>query len=86
MNLHEYQAKELLKKYQVPVQEGIPVDQIGRIVSEALLVLPFSFIAAPFTDSAALAALARDIEARFGRWDRSASLKTESPGNGAATA
>jgi len=31
-------------------QEGIPVDQIGRIVSEALLVLPFSFIAAPLTD------------------------------------
>jgi succinyl-CoA synthetase beta subunit len=26
MNLHEYQAKELLKKYTVPVQEGIPVD------------------------------------------------------------
>ena len=26
MNLHEYQAKELLRKYQVPVQEGIPVD------------------------------------------------------------
>jgi succinyl-CoA synthetase beta subunit len=26
MNLHEYQAKELLKKYGVPVQEGIPVD------------------------------------------------------------
>lgn len=26
MNLHEYQAKELLKKYNVPVQEGIPVD------------------------------------------------------------
>jgi succinyl-CoA synthetase beta subunit len=26
MNLHEYQAKELLKKYKVPVQEGIPVD------------------------------------------------------------
>jgi succinyl-CoA synthetase beta subunit len=24
MNLHEYQAKELLKKYDVPVQEGIP--------------------------------------------------------------
>ncbi|MBK5272152.1 MAG: succinate--CoA ligase subunit beta, partial [Bacteroidia bacterium] len=22
MNLHEYQAKELLKKYHVPVQEG----------------------------------------------------------------
>lgn len=27
MNLHEYQAKELLKKYNVPVQEGIPVDR-----------------------------------------------------------
>ncbi len=26
MNLHEYQAKELLKRYNVPVQEGIPVD------------------------------------------------------------
>ena len=26
MNLHEYQSKELLKKYNVPVQEGIPVD------------------------------------------------------------
>ncbi|SFV28327.1 ADP-forming succinate--CoA ligase subunit beta [Thermoflavifilum thermophilum] len=26
MNLHEYQAKELLKKFQVAVQEGIPVD------------------------------------------------------------
>ena len=29
MNLHEYQAKELLKKYGVPVQEGIPVDSAG---------------------------------------------------------
>lgn len=26
MNLHEYQAKELLKRYNVPVQEGYPVD------------------------------------------------------------
>jgi succinyl-CoA synthetase beta subunit len=26
MDLHEYQAKELLRKYQVPVQEGIPVE------------------------------------------------------------
>lgn len=26
MNLHEYQAKELLRKYKVPVQEGITVD------------------------------------------------------------
>src|SRR4249920_490326 len=29
MNLHEYQAKELLKKYHAPVQEGIPVDSAG---------------------------------------------------------
>jgi succinyl-CoA synthetase beta subunit len=29
MNLHEYQAKEQLKKYNVPVQEGIPVDSAG---------------------------------------------------------
>jgi succinyl-CoA synthetase beta subunit len=28
MNLHEYQAKELLKKYKVPVQEGIAVDTV----------------------------------------------------------
>ena len=28
MNLHEYQAKELLKKYNVPVQEGSPVDTV----------------------------------------------------------
>lgn len=28
MNLHEYQAKELLKKYDVPVQEGIAVDTV----------------------------------------------------------
>jgi succinyl-CoA synthetase beta subunit len=26
MNLHEYQAKELLKKYNVPVQEGVAVE------------------------------------------------------------
>ncbi len=26
MNLHEYQAKELLKRFNVPVQDGIPVD------------------------------------------------------------
>ena len=29
MNLHEYQAKEQLKKYNVPVQEGITVDNAG---------------------------------------------------------
>ena len=28
MNLHEYQAKELLGKYNVPVQEGIAVDTV----------------------------------------------------------
>src|SRR5437764_3406627 len=28
MNLHKYQAKELLKKYNVPVQEGIAVDNV----------------------------------------------------------
>jgi succinyl-CoA synthetase beta subunit len=28
MNLHEYQAKELLKKYHVPVQEGIAVETV----------------------------------------------------------
>src|SRR6476620_1515510 len=28
MNLHEYQAKELLKKYNVPVQEGIAIDNV----------------------------------------------------------
>jgi succinyl-CoA synthetase beta subunit len=28
MNLHEFQAKELLKKYNVPVQDGIAVDNV----------------------------------------------------------
>jgi len=28
MNLHEYQAKELLKRYNVPVQEGFAVDNV----------------------------------------------------------
>lgn len=30
MNLHEYQAKEILKKYNVPVQEGIPCSTPGE--------------------------------------------------------
>ncbi len=30
MNLHEYQAKELLKKYHVPVQEGVPCNTPGE--------------------------------------------------------
>src|SRR5688572_28372196 len=29
MNVHEYQSKELLKKYTVPIQEGIPVESAG---------------------------------------------------------
>ena len=32
MNLHEYQAKELLKKYNVPIQEGIPVDTAEKAI------------------------------------------------------
>ena len=28
MNLHEYQAKELLKKYNVPVQEGFACSSV----------------------------------------------------------
>ena len=31
MNLHEYQAKELLKKYQVPVQEGIACSTVNEV-------------------------------------------------------
>ena len=30
MNLHEYQAKELLKKYNVPVQEGIACSTVNE--------------------------------------------------------
>jgi succinyl-CoA synthetase beta subunit len=33
MNLHEYQAKELLKKYNVPVQEGVAVDNVDDAVA-----------------------------------------------------
>jgi len=33
MNLHEYQAKELLKKYNVPVQEGVAVDTVDSAVA-----------------------------------------------------
>ncbi len=32
MNLHEYQAKELLKRYNVPTQEGIAVDNTDEAV------------------------------------------------------
>jgi succinyl-CoA synthetase beta subunit len=32
MNLHEYQAKELLKKYNVPVQEGVAVETMEAAV------------------------------------------------------
>lgn len=33
MNLHEYQAKELLKKYNVPVQEGVAVETVEAAVA-----------------------------------------------------
>jgi succinyl-CoA synthetase beta subunit len=33
MNLHEYQAKEVLKKYNVPVQEGVAVDNVQDAVA-----------------------------------------------------
>ena len=33
MNLHEYQAKELLKKYNVPVQEGVAVKNVADAVA-----------------------------------------------------
>lgn len=33
MNLHEYQAKELLKKYNVPVQEGVAVETLDAAVA-----------------------------------------------------
>jgi succinyl-CoA synthetase beta subunit len=42
MNLHEYQAKELLKKYNVPVQEGIPVESAGA-AEEAYKQLKVNF-------------------------------------------
>src|SRR5690348_13202521 len=33
MNLHEYQAKELLKRYNVPTQEGIAVNNVNDAVN-----------------------------------------------------
>ena len=33
MNLHEYQAKELLKKYNVPVQEGIAAESVDAAIT-----------------------------------------------------
>jgi len=33
MNLHEYQAKELLKKYNVPVQEGNACSTVDEAVA-----------------------------------------------------
>jgi len=35
MNLHEYQAKDLIKKYGVPVQEGIVADTVEQAVTAA---------------------------------------------------
>lgn len=33
MNIHEYQAKEILKKYGVPIQDGVVIDNIDQIDS-----------------------------------------------------
>ena len=33
MNLHEYQAKELLKRYEVPVQNGIACTTVDEAVA-----------------------------------------------------
>jgi succinyl-CoA synthetase beta subunit len=33
MNLHEYQAKELLKKYNVPVQEGVACSTVEEALT-----------------------------------------------------
>jgi succinyl-CoA synthetase beta subunit len=33
MNLHEYQAKELLKRYNVPTQEGVAVEKVDDAVN-----------------------------------------------------
>jgi succinyl-CoA synthetase beta subunit len=33
MNLHEYQAKELLKKYNVPVQEGMACNSVEEAIT-----------------------------------------------------
>ena len=35
MNLHEYQGKELIKRYGVKIQEGIPVDTPEQAVEAA---------------------------------------------------
>ena len=35
MNIHEYQAKEILKGYGVKIQEGIVVDQVEDAISAA---------------------------------------------------
>jgi len=37
MNLHEYQAKELLKKYNVPVQEGVAVETVDAAANFAVI-------------------------------------------------
>ncbi len=38
MNLHEYQAKELLKRYGVPVQEGIAVETVDAAIEAGKLL------------------------------------------------
>ncbi len=31
MKIHEYQAKEILKKYNVPIQDGIAVKDLSEV-------------------------------------------------------
>ena len=40
MNLHEYQAKELLKKYYVPVQEGIACNTASEAEEAYIKYIP----------------------------------------------
>ncbi len=35
MNIHEYQAKEILKGYGVRIQEGIVIDSVDNAISAA---------------------------------------------------
>ena len=35
MNIHEYQAKEILKGYGVKIQEGVVIDHISDVISAA---------------------------------------------------
>ena len=34
MKIHEYQAKEVLKKFNVPVQDGIAIKDLSEVVGD----------------------------------------------------